>query len=144
MILNRAVGMLMLVTVLLFAAVGCSLTDAANEYLEDNAAPNMEGTDITQVHGGDYEWDELVMYKLRRPNATLIGADFSPAGGATYYFMDMSAGEAAAYIQHIKDMGFTKDAEEDENYYKAHNGNTQYVEFEYEPEGIGSIRAGNF
>ena len=52
MILNRAVGMLMLVTVLLFAAVGCSLTDAANEYLEDNAAPNMEGTDITQVHGG--------------------------------------------------------------------------------------------
>ena len=31
--------------------------------------------------------------------------------GATYYFMDMSAGEAAAYIQHIKDMGFTKDAE---------------------------------
>jgi hypothetical protein len=58
--------------------------------------------------------------------------------------MDMSAGEAAAYIQHIKDMGFTKDAEEDENYYKAHNGNTQYVEFEYEPEGIGSIRAGNF
>jgi hypothetical protein len=142
--LNRAAGMAILVVVLLFAAVGCSLTDAANEYLEDNAAPNTEGNDITQVHGGDYEWDELVMYKLRRPNATLIGADFSPAGGATYYFMDMSAGEAAAYIQHIKDMGFTKDAEESENYYKAHNGNTQYVEFEYEMDNIGSIRAGHF
>ena len=65
-------------------------------------------------------------------------------GGATYYFMDMSEGEVAVYIQHIKDMGFTKDAEESEYYYKAHNGKTQYVEFEYEPEGIGSIRAGSF
>ena len=61
MILNRAVGMLMLVTVLSFAAVGCSLTDAVNDFLEDNAAPNTERTDISQVHGGDYEWDELVM-----------------------------------------------------------------------------------
>lgn len=143
MILNRAVGMLMLVTVLSFAAVGCSLTDAASDFLEDNAAPNTEGTNITQVHGGEYEWDEVVMYKLRRPNVTLVGADYS-AGGATYYFSDISAGEAAAYIQHIKDMGFTKDAEENENYYKAHNGNTKYVEFEYEPGGIGSIRVGNF